>query len=155
MATRAAGLLIGIVFGAMICWTGMINPDVILGALTFQSSYLFLFMGSAVGTGALGLFILRKRAPRAVLVDATVAWEDDPPARRHVTGSLLFGVGWGIACVCPGPILAQLGEGIPWALYSFAGAVVGVFIYLRRGSAETEPAGDHAAAQSAPAAAIN
>ena len=155
MATRAGGLLIGIVFGAMLCWTGMINPDVILGALTFQSSYLFLFMGSAVATGALGLFILRKRAPQAVLVDAKVAWKDDPPARRHVTGSVMFGVGWGIACVCPGPILAQLGQGIPWALYPFAGTIVGVFIYLRRGSAETEPAGDHAAAQTAPAAAVN
>lgn len=151
MATRAAGLLIGIVFGVMLCWTWMINPDVILGALTFQSSYLFLFMGSAVGTGALGLFILRKRAPKAVLVDAKVAWKDDPFARRHVTGSLMFGIGWGIACVCPGPILAQLGQGIPWALYPFAGAVAGVFIYLRRGSAETEPAGDHAAAPAASA----
>ncbi|MCW2994432.1 MAG: hypothetical protein JWQ18_1927 [Conexibacter sp.] len=71
--------------------------------------------------------------------------------RRHLTGSLLFGIGWGVADACPGPIAAQLGQGIPWALFTLAGAAAGVWLFLRRGARETEPASDTTVAATAAA----
>jgi uncharacterized protein len=63
------------------------------------------------------------------------------PERRHIVGSLVFGVGWGVSDACPGPIATQIGQGIGWGLWTLAGVVIGVYVFLRR-SEETEPATD-------------
>jgi uncharacterized protein len=140
--TRVAGALIGIVFGFTLCWSGMADPRVIRQALLFQRAYLFLMFASAVLVALVGLRLLRAWRARAVLTDAPLSFTRERPARRHVVGSLLFGLGWGIADACPGPIAAQLGEGVPWALFTLVGALCGVYVFLRRGAAETEPAAD-------------
>lgn len=139
---RAAGALIGVVFGFLLCWSGMSNPDVIRSALLFEESYLFLFFGAAVFTSAVGVNLLRRYRARALLNDLPLRWTPERPQRRHVVGSLMFGAGWGIANTCPGPILTQVGQGIPWALLTLLGTVVGVYLYLRRTGLETEPACD-------------
>ena len=48
MGSRAAGGLIGVVFGITLCWSGMIDPDVIREALLLENSYLYLMFASAV-----------------------------------------------------------------------------------------------------------
>jgi uncharacterized membrane protein YedE/YeeE len=140
MRRRAAGACIGVIFGLMLCWSGMSNPNVIRQALLFEKSYLFLFMFSAIATATIGLRLLRRRERRALLVDSPLTWTPDRPARRHVVGSLMFGIGWGVADACPGPIATQVGQGIGWALFTLAGTVVGVHLFLRRSRVETEPA---------------
>jgi uncharacterized membrane protein YedE/YeeE len=149
MRRRVAGAIIGIIFGLMLCWSGMSNPLVIRQALLFEKSYLFLFMFSAIATAAIGLRLLRLRERRALLVDSPLTWVPDPPARRHVVGSLMFGVGWGVADACPGPIATQVGQGIGWALFTLAGTVVGVYLFLRRSRVETEPSVEQAPAGAA------
>jgi uncharacterized membrane protein YedE/YeeE len=89
-----------------------------------------------------GLQILKRVRQRAVLTDKPLSFNAERPQRRHVVGALLFGIGWGVANVCPGPILAQLGEGIGWGVITFVGAAGGVYFFLRRGAKETEPAAD-------------
>ncbi len=138
----AAAALVGIVFGATLCWSGMSDPDVIREALLLERSYLFLFFASAVLVATVGTELLRRRGARALLGDVPVAWSRERPARRHVVGSLLFGVGWGVADACPGPIATQIGQGIPWAAFTLAGLVLGVILFLRAGGTETEPAAD-------------
>lgn len=140
MRARLAGLGIGVVFGVVLSWSGMSSPNVIRGALLFQHAYLFLFFASAVLVAAVGLALLGSRQRRALLVDAPIAWTREHVQRRHIVGSLLFGLGWGISDACPGPIATQLGQGIAWALPTFAGVVIGVHLFLRRAGAETEPA---------------
>jgi uncharacterized membrane protein YedE/YeeE len=93
-----------------------------------------------VGTATAGLHILRRVRARAVLTDAPIHWIPERPGRRHVFGSLIFGLGWGISAACPGPIAAQVGQGIPWALFTLAGAAAGVLMFLRWSATETEPA---------------
>jgi uncharacterized membrane protein YedE/YeeE len=146
--TRVAGLVIGIVFGVVLSWSGMTSPDVIREGLLFQSSYLFLFFGGAVTTAFVGLWILRRRAPRALLTGERVQWETIKPERRHVAGSLLFGIGWGVAGACPGPIATQLGQGIAWGIPTTIGLVLGILLFGRlQARAQTEP-------ERAPAAAV-
>jgi uncharacterized membrane protein YedE/YeeE len=142
-----AGGLIGVVFGVMLSWSGMAAPDVIRGALLFQHAYLFLFMASAVGTAAVGLALLRRRERRAVLVDTPIVLTREPVARRHVVGAVVFGIGWGIADACPGPIAAQIGQGIGWAVFTLVGALAGVYLFMRRAIPETEPPVDPAPAR--------
>jgi uncharacterized membrane protein YedE/YeeE len=131
MSTRVAGALIGVVFGVVLSWSGMTSPDVVRQGLLFQSSYLFLFFFGAVATSFIGLRILKVKAPPAVLTGETVAWETVRPERRHVAGSLLFGIGWGFSGACPGPIATQLGQGIVWGIPTTVGLVFGIVLFRR------------------------
>jgi hypothetical protein len=133
MRAVAAGL--GAVFGFLLVWSGMSDPDVIRRALLFQESYLFLFMGSAVATATVGQLLLRRGR-----------FEIERPQRRHVTGSIVFGIGWGITNACPAPIVTQVGMGIGWGALTLAGVGIGVYAYQRR----TEQAASGSAASSAP-----
>ena len=55
-----------------------------------------------------------------------------------MVGAALFGIGWATADVCPGPIAAQLGQGVPWALATGFGLVLGVLAFNRRSVATEE-----------------
>lgn len=140
MKPRLAGLLVGLVFGAVLAWSGMTSPVVIRQALLFQHAYLFLFFASAVLTATVGLALLRRRGAVAVFTRQPISWVRDAPARRHIVGSLVFGVGWGVSDACPGPIATQIGQGIGWAVFTLVGVIIGVYAFLRRHQVETEPA---------------
>ena len=149
MKARVLGLAIGVVFGVVLCWSGMSSPVVIRDALLFADSYLFLFFAAAVATAAAGQFVLRRLGRRALLVDAPVAWSFERPQRRHIVGSAIFGAGWGVAAACPGPIATQVGQGIWWAVFTLAGVIIGVWVFMRRSElGETEPPSERAAAAS-------
>ena len=49
--------------------------------------------------------------------------------RGTVVGSVLFGIGWSIAGMCPGPILVNIGEGKIYALAALAGALTGAGVF--------------------------
>jgi uncharacterized membrane protein YedE/YeeE len=137
-----AGTAIGVVFGVVISWSGMASPEVIRQALLFEQAYLFLMFASAVATASLGLALLRRRKRAALLTGEQLSYGRDPVERRHIVGSLLFGTGWAIADACPAPIAAQIGQGVPWAVFTLTGVAFGVWLFLRRGATETEPAAD-------------
>jgi uncharacterized membrane protein YedE/YeeE len=129
---KFAGLGIGAVFGAVLSWSGMTSPEVIRDGLLFRSPYLFEFFAAALLTATAGQWLLRRRGARALLTGQPIAWKPERPERRHVVGSLLFGVGWGVADACPGPIVTQVAQGIPYALFTITGVLGGVWLYHRR-----------------------
>lgn len=143
MSRITLGLAIGVVFGVVLSWSGMTAPDVIRDALLFKDPYLYLFFASAVLTSFVGLRLVRGR--RALVTGERIAWRVERPQRRHIVGSLVFGLGWGVADACPGPIATQLGQGIWWSVFTIAGVLLGVRIFLRH-QEETEPASDPSAA---------
>ncbi len=114
MSSRLAGLGVGLVFGVTLCWSGVASPVVIRQALLFEDSYLYFLFASAVLVAAVGLALLRRGERRALLTGAPLRWTPERPARRHIVGAAVFGLGWGIADACPGPIAAQVGQGIAW-----------------------------------------
>ena len=89
-----AGAAIGIVFGIVISWSGMVSPEIIRHALLFEQAYLFLMFASAVATASLGLALLRRRERAALLTGDRLSYGREPVGRHHVVGSLLFGIGW-------------------------------------------------------------
>ena len=129
---RPAALAVGFVFGLVLSWSGMTDPDVLRDGLLFKDFYLFGFFLSALATAFIGLRVLKVLQARALLTGEPVAWTAVAPERCHVVGSLLFGVGWAISDACPGPIAAQLGQGIFWSVATAAGLVLGVWLFLRR-----------------------
>lgn len=108
-----AALLLGLLFGLGLIVGGMTDPAKVLAFLDLGGAWdpsLALVMGGAVVV-ATGLYALARRRGRSVL-GGPLHW---PTARaidgRLIGGSLLFGVGWGLAGFCPGPALVALGAG--------------------------------------------
>jgi uncharacterized protein len=144
-----AGALVGVVFGVTLSWTGIMSPDVLRAGLLFEDSYLYLFFASAVLTSFVGVRLVRGR--RALITGQRVRWSADRIERRHIVGSLVFGVGWGIADACPGPIATQVGQGVWWGFYTLAGTLIGVRLFLAH-QKETEPVAEPSSSAQASAA---
>jgi len=113
MPTVIASLLAGLVFGLGLIVSGMANPAKVLGFLDLAGAWdpsLAFVMGGAVIVSAAAFLFARRR--KLSLLGAPIML---PTARRIdrrlVGGSLLFGVGWGVAGFCPGPALVSLGTG--------------------------------------------
>jgi uncharacterized membrane protein YedE/YeeE len=111
----------------------MTDPDVIRSMLLLEDAYLYFVMFSAIGTAFLGVRVLRRLRLRAgaLVTGGPIAWPAVQPERRHVEGSLVFGAGWALSSSCPGPIAAQLGQGMAWSAATIAGVVIGIVLYGR------------------------
>lgn len=103
-------VLAGALFGLGLAVSGMTNPDKVLNFLDLAGRWdpsLALVMGGALAVTVPGYAWLRRRG-------RTLAGESLPPApsptvdKRLVVGSIVFGIGWGVAGYCPGPALANL-----------------------------------------------
>jgi uncharacterized protein len=109
-----AALAAGVIFGAGLALSGMMDPSKVVGFLDMASGHwdpsLALVLGGAVLVAAAGVFAVSKMGkpmldhmfhlPESVAID-----------RKLIGGSVLFGLGWGISGYCPGPALASLSLG--------------------------------------------
>ena len=146
MTARIAVGCIGAVFGFVLAWSGMADPDVIRRGLLLDEFYLYGLFAAALATAMAGLRVLRRYRVRALLTREPIAWETLRPARRHVVGSVLFGIGWAVSAACPGPIATQLGGGVAWSLATLAGVLLGIKLYLVREQARAPEAAAEAVA---------
>ena len=123
--TRLVASLFGAGFGFVLAWAQLTDPNRIRQMLLLEDAHYYLMMGTAFAVGAAGTQLLRARHARTLLTNELVRIENPPLERRHVTGSVLFGLGWAITNACPGPIAAQLGQGLWWGSLTFVGFLVG------------------------------
>jgi len=133
-------LLAGLLFGSGLLISGMLDPANVLGFLDFFGAWrpqLALVLGGAVIVAAPAFLYVRSRG-RNALGEAV-----DLPDRRRIDlalvgGAVVFGVGWGLAGICPGPGIALLSTGQP-LVFAFMGAVVAgmaIVFLLRRARAD-------------------
>lgn len=127
---RTAALLLGVVFGFLLSWGRLTDPEVIRQSLALKNFYVFGVMGLAVATGFVGVRFARRVVKTAVLTGEPIGWSTQKPEFRHIAGSVVFGLGWALSDVCPGPLTAQLGQGAARAIPLAIGVVGGVLIYL-------------------------
>ena len=128
---RRAAALVGVAFGFLLSWGQATSPDRIREMLLLEDPYLYLMLGSGVLVASAGVRLLRRARVHALVTAEPVSWETLRPERRHVVGSVMFGAGWAVSDACPGPIAAQLGQGVAWSLFTLAGVVIGIGLYLR------------------------
>ena len=141
-----ASWLAGLIFGLGLIVSGMSNPAKVLGFLDLAGGWdpsLMLVMVGAIAVGAVAFLLARKRTVSFIGAEMKLpgAGRID---RRLMAGSLLFGVGWGIAGFCPGPALVALGMGEVKALVFVVAMLAGMGIFElieRRGRDEALHAG--------------
>ena len=108
--TKMVALLIGAVFGGGLYLAGMTNPSKIVNFLDIAGTWdpsLILVMGGGIPVAAIGFFILKKREKPLIFDEIQVPTHGviDQPL---VIGSILFGIGWGVSGLCPGPAFASV-----------------------------------------------
>lgn len=116
-------VMLGTAFGFVLSRSGAADYDQIQAMFLFESIQLYGIIGTAVAVTAPGLWLLRRQ--RVTILGRPIRIEMKPQHRGNVLGGLLFGVGWSMAGMCPGPILVNIGEGKLYAIGALAGALVG------------------------------
>lgn len=134
LASAAVTLLAGALFGFGLSLSTMVQPQVVLGFLRFQDMGLMLVMGGAV----LVALLAYKGAPRLMkkpLLDDHFHPHPSTWNRNTAVGAALFGVGWGLSGVCPGPAIAGLGTGNWDLLWALGGMAAGALVQGLRAKA--------------------
>ena len=122
-------LLMGLTFSFVLVRSEAASWYRVQEMFRFQSFHMYGLIGSAIATGMLGTWLLRR------LRGTTLRGQPihiAPKARtypRYVLGGLMFGVGWGLSGVCPGPIFILIGSGVPSMLVVLAFALIGTWLY--------------------------
>ena len=120
---RLIEFLTGLLFGLGLILSGMTDPGKVIGFLDLAGAWdpsLALVMGGAIAVGFFA-FAMAKQRGIAVLGGAMQLPPSRAIDRRLVIGSLVFGVGWGLAGFCPGPALVSVGAGqLPALVFTLA-----------------------------------
>jgi uncharacterized membrane protein YedE/YeeE len=116
-------IILGTLFGFVLSRSGAADYDFIQGMFLFTNLQLYGIIGTAVVLTAPGLWLIQRRGRTVWGQRCTV--DRKSFHRGTAIGGLLFGVGWSMAGMCPGPILVNIGEGKLYALAALAGALTG------------------------------
>lgn len=119
------GLFVGLLFGAGLALSGMINPARVLGFLDLAGTWdptLAFVLAAALVPSALAYALVR-RMKRPLMADEFCIPQNRTIESRLVAGAALFGVGWGLVGLCPGPAIAGLVLG-HWQTWLFVAAMV-------------------------------
>jgi uncharacterized membrane protein YedE/YeeE len=127
--TALFALVAGLLFGGGLLLSGMTDPANVLAFLDVggQWSPSLAFTMAAAISVALPAFAFARRTGRSlrgVTLDATDRARIDGSL---IWGSSLFGIGWGLSGVCPGPGIILVATGAPHAIVFAIGYVVGVY----------------------------
>lgn len=125
--------IFGGLFAIGLMFSGMSNPEKVLNFLdifgTWDASLAFVMMG-AITVAFIPFQILSKqKAPKTVFKEPIELPKNTQIDTRLVLGSAIFGIGWGLAGICPGPSLTLIGLGHYQALYFIFAMIIGVFIF--------------------------
>ncbi|GMV38851.1 MAG: hypothetical protein AMXMBFR64_05670 [Myxococcales bacterium] len=142
---RYSFVLMGALFGFLLSRAGATTYDFYAGLFLFTDLQLLWVIATAVVVGLVGTQILKRTGVRALVGGGKLSFEGKPWTRGLMAGSLLFGVGWGLAGACPGTALAMLGEGKLGAAFTITGILLGTWLYgVQRNRAEQREGAMHA-----------
>ena len=130
---RLISLLSGIIFGLGLTISGMVNPQKVLGFLNifdaWDPSLIFVMVGAIIIFAPLH-YIFKKKS-RPILAKNFISIQNKNIDKKLLIGSGLFGVGWGLAGLCPGPAIASISFFNPSSLIFVLFMFVGFFIANR------------------------
>lgn len=127
--TTWLSLFLGTAFGFVLSRSGAADYNYIQRMFLFESFQLYGIIGTAVVLTMPAVWWLKRRG--RTLSGTLLSVPAKPAHRGNAVGGLLFGVGWSIAGMCPGPIFVNIGEGKIYALAALAGALTGTAIFGR------------------------
>ena len=110
MLSIFVSLIVGCIFGLGLAFGGMLDPSKVVGFLdifgAWDPSLAFVMMGGIMVNAAGYLIFIRGKKP--IFTEKFHLPDNIFIDRRLIVGSAIFGVGWGLAGLCPGPVVASL-----------------------------------------------
>jgi len=123
-------LVCGMLFGFGLALATMISPEIVLGFLRGQDYGLMLVMGGALAVSLLCYQIGPRVLPRPLMGESFLL-RPSRMDRDTLLGAAIFGLGWGVCGVCPGPAIAGLGAGNWPLLAALIGIALGAYLQGR------------------------
>ena len=123
--TSIAALLAGLLFGVGLMISGMANPAKVQGFLDIAGRWdptLAFVLAAALVPSALAYWLVR-RMERPVMAAEFCIPQNRTVEARLLAGGALFGIGWGLVGLCPGPALAGLVFGV-WQTWVFVAEMI-------------------------------
>src|SRR5690554_2186128 len=131
MKYHIASLFAGLLFGLGLIVSGMANPEKVLGFLDIAGAWdpsLAFVMGGAVIVGLVAFTIARRRTLSFLGFNMKLPTSQHID-KRLIIGSMMFGLGWGIAGFCPGPALVAFGAGEIKGVVFVVSMVAGMILF--------------------------
>lgn len=128
--TMATALGCGLLFGGGLAVSGLTRPEVVLGFLDVTGRWdptLAIVMAVALAVNAVAVRLATRRR-RPVWAECFVLPPPRRIDRRLLVGAALFGIGWGLHGVCPGPALASVAAGDGSVLTFVAAMTIGLVL---------------------------
>jgi uncharacterized membrane protein YedE/YeeE len=123
-------LLVGVLFGFVLIKSEAASWYRIQEMFHFQSFHMFGILFSAIATGFLSIQIIKRVGQKSAMDGQKINIPEKAPGRiSYIAGGLIFGFGWGLIGLCPGPVFALAGTGSIGALFVLAGALHGTWLY--------------------------
>ena len=130
---RLISLLSGIIFGLGLTISGMVNPQKVLGFLNlfgeWDPSLIFVMVGAIIIFAPMHFIFKRKSRP--IFAKEFQIINNRNIDKKLLIGSGLFGAGWGLAGLCPGPAISSISFLNPNSLIFVLSMFVGFFIANR------------------------
>jgi hypothetical protein len=131
--TNLVAFVVGVAFALGLGVGGMTQPARVLAFLDVAGAWdptlVFVMLGAVAVYAAAFPRVMRR--PRPVFGRTFAVPSRRDVDRRLIGGAVLFGVGWGLAGLCPGPALTALASGEPRALLFVAAMVTGITAHRR------------------------
>ena len=132
--SRAGQILVaafvgGIIFGIGLTISQMTHPEVVLDFLQLDDFGLLLVMGGGATVAAIGIQMGARTGKSAPLTGKKYGLRVRDLDSDVIIGGVIFGIGWGVAGVCPGPAFASLGIGNYVIIWSVVGMIIGAHIH--------------------------
>ena len=120
--------LAGLLFGIVLVKSQVLSWFRIQEMFRLQSFHMYGVIGSAVVTGIISVWILRRFNIRT-FSGAPITFPKKTFNKGQIFGGLLFGFGWALTGACPGPLFAQIGAGFTVMAIALLSAIAGTWVY--------------------------
>ncbi len=121
-------LVLGVYFGIVLTKSEVVRWQRVHDMFLFNEAHMYLIIGVGVVVAMLSMLVI-KRLQMKTIEGKPIKYKPKPFHTGVIIGGTLFGAGWAITGACPGPIYAQIGSGVWMALFTLAGAMVGMYCY--------------------------
>lgn len=128
IVSYAKYLFMGIFFGIILVKSEVISWYRIQEMFRLQSFHMFGVIGSAVVTGIISVWLIKKFRIKTISGE-NIELPEKKFNKGQIYGGLIFGFGWAITGACPGPLFAQLGSGFTVVIVTLLSAIAGTWFY--------------------------
>jgi len=122
-------LITGVLFGIILSKSEVVSWYRIYEMFKFQSFHMYGIIGSAVFISVIFMQLFKKGIIKNYLGEKITTKEKKKGFIRTLVGGTIFGLGWALAGICPGPMFVLIGHGVTVILIVILGAIIGAFIY--------------------------